>query len=242
MKRIIKLLPLLVIISLFFATSGFAKSENAQKSLVSLGDSIPFGYGLFKNTSAPSKEAFPYLMGEAADLRVRNLAVPGWKTSDLVNALKNDQKFRQAVNKADYITLNIGSNDLLKPLSDAMNSGVDLSDPQALMNLLGPSIKSLQNNIPIIIQEIYSLNPDVKVVVYNLYNPFPNLSAGTQLLQGIINPNLELLQLHFPNLVIAHAYVIGLDPVTNLIPGDVHPSITGQKLLAEIGLKSLGLN
>ncbi|WP_284036580.1 SGNH/GDSL hydrolase family protein [Neobacillus sp. 114] len=245
MKGILKLLPLLLVVSLFFTTSGFAKSENAKKSLVALGDSIPFGYGLTDSMDEPSRDAFPYLIGEAADLRVRNLAVPGWKTSDLLNALNHDQKFIQAVSKADYITLNIGSNDLLKPIKDAyVASGGNLDNEAIirLINSLGPSAQILQLNISLIVGKINALNPHAKIVLYNFYNPFlflgeshPINLLGNPLIQTI---NHALEGLNYPNLAIANAYVIGLSPFY-LLSGDIHPSLAGHELLANIGLNAL---
>ena len=251
MKRIVKLLSLLIVVSLFFSTLAFANSENAKKSLVSLGDSIPFGYGLTDSIDEPSRDAFPYLIGKAADLRVRDLAVPGWKTTDLLNALENDQKFIQAVKKADYITLNIGNNDLLKPIKDAYVASGGNLDEATIQNLIQnqilPSIPSIQQNITSIIGKIYVLNPKAKIVLYNFYNPFlalgsshPINTLGDPLIQ-YINQSFETLKDCFPGLVIANASVIGPDP-NNLIPGDIHPSLAGHKVLAEIGLDALELD
>ncbi|MFC4801251.1 SGNH/GDSL hydrolase family protein [Neobacillus sp. GCM10023253] len=246
MKRILKLLPLLLVVSLFFTTSGFAKSENAKKSLVALGDSIPFGFGLTDSIDEPSREAFPYLIGKAADLRVRNLAVPGWKTADLLNALNHDQKFIQAVSKADYITLNIGSNDLLKPIKDAFVASGGNLDNETIIRLINtqivPSIPILQQNIVSIVGKINALNPNAKIVLYNFYNPFlflgpshPINALGDPLIQ-FINQTLE--GLNSPRVVVANAYIIGLNPL-NLLPGDIHPSLAGHELLAIIGLNAL---
>lgn len=250
MKRIVKFLSLLIIVSLFFSTSAFAKSENAKESLVSLGDSIPFGYGLTDSMDEPSRDAFPYLIGKEADLRVRNLGVPGWKTTDLLNALENDQKFIQAVKKADYITLNIGSNDLLKPIKDAYVASGGNLDEETLKKLIEdqiqPSVSSIQQNIPSIIDKIDDLNPKAKIVLYNFYNPFLSLGShpinalGEPLIQSL-NQSFETLSTSFPGLVIADASEIGSNP-NNLIPGDIHPSLAGHKVLAENGLEALNLD
>lgn len=250
LKRILKLLPFLLIFSLFFSTSGLAKNENAKESLVALGDSIPFGFGLTDSIDEPSRDAFPYLIGKKADLRVRNLAFPGWKTTDLLNALEYDQKFIQAVSKADYLTVNIGSNDLLKPIKDAyVASGGNLDEATikyVIESQIAPNILSFQQNITSIIGKIRILNPNAKIVLYDFYNPFLALGSlhpinkyGDPLIQSI---NQSLKNLQTPQLVIADAYVIGLNPVNNLIPGDIHPSITGHELLADIGYSALGID
>src|ERR1700730_8454693 len=79
-----------------FATSAFAKENRAhhQRDLVGLGDSITFGYNLGANNNQPSQYAFPFLMGEDTHLHVRDLGIPGWTTSDLLNAIKHNEQFR----------------------------------------------------------------------------------------------------------------------------------------------------
>jgi hypothetical protein len=125
-------------------------------------------------------------------------------------------------------------------------------DPVTIVNLIKgqiePSIPILQQSIPVIIGKIYALNPNTKIVLYNFYNPFIGLGPlhpinmlGNPLIQSI-NLSLEKLKLGYPGLVIANAYVIGLDPSMNLILGDIHPSLAGHEQLAQLGLNALGLD
>ncbi|RNA69991.1 SGNH/GDSL hydrolase family protein [Alteribacter keqinensis] len=171
MKKFMKSLLLLMVFLLVFSTSAFAKSENAKPFLVALGDSIPYGYNLGQTNASPSQEAFPYLMGKEADLRVRNLGVPGATTEDLLDALKNDQKYRQAVRHSDYITLNIGNNDLLRALGRAAEESEN--DEKKFEYLLQKYINEsgVFTNLQQIIMEIERLT-DSPVIIYNIYNPF----------------------------------------------------------------------
>jgi lysophospholipase L1-like esterase len=110
-----------------FLPSVSAKSEPSKKSLVALGDSISFGYNL-GNNHHPSQAAFPFVMGKETKMRVRNLGVPGWGTDQLLTAIQQDEKVRQAVRHADVVTLEIGSTDFLQ----GMLAG--RGDPEILKN------------------------------------------------------------------------------------------------------------
>ncbi|WP_165347092.1 SGNH/GDSL hydrolase family protein [Gottfriedia acidiceleris] len=108
-----------------FSTTALAKDENVNPyekiDLVGLGDSITFGFNLGTTNNIPSNYAFPFLIGENANLVVRDLGVPGWTTDNLLQAIKYDTNFRQSVKHTDYITLDIGNNDLLHTLKTSNN-------------------------------------------------------------------------------------------------------------------------
>ncbi|MGO4889625.1 SGNH/GDSL hydrolase family protein [Anaerobacillus sp. MEB173] len=250
MKKTFKLVILLLIFSLLFSGGAFAQNDNAKKSLVALGDSIPYGLNLGVTNSTSSKLAFPSIIGEDANLRVRNLAVSGWKTEDMLNALKNDQKYRQAVGHADYITLNIGSNDLLEILQ---NAGAECGNApvfeQCLMVRIteGLTNSDLLDNLNEILAEIRSIS-EAPVVVYNIYNPFREgdktwghlNQLGHNILPGV--NGLIFLSAMNNNASIADAYTAfetGLD--NNVLENDIHPSVEGHVKLAEIGLAGFGL-
>jgi lysophospholipase L1-like esterase len=232
-KLLVALTAMLVAMSLF-ASVGMAKSENAKKSLVALGDSITTGYNLGVNNHHPSKDAFPSLIGEEADLRVRNLGVPGWTTVDLLNALKDD-KYRDAIRHADYITLDIGSNDLRVAYAEyetTKNMGV-------LQFKIGQTLERLQA----IIVEVRLLT-DAPIVLYNIYNPYP---AGTPIhiasdqLLTLINNSISFIAGVY-GLAYADAFeAYGDNQVEYVLPNDIHPTVAGQGALADIGLEALGL-
>ena len=103
----------------------------------------------------------------------------------------------------------------------------------------------LTNNLDQIIQEISTLT-DAPIVVYNIYNPFqlndPMHFLANQLLTNIVNPAIRLV-VSQNNAKLADAYTaFGEDQLTYVRQGDIHPTIAGQKVLAEIGEESLGLN
>ncbi|MFZ3580175.1 GDSL-type esterase/lipase family protein, partial [Virgibacillus sp. DJP39] len=170
-SKILKALAFVLILSVIFSSTSNAKSNNGKESLVALGDSIPFGYNLGQTNHNPAKVAYPYLIGDDGDLRVRNLGVPGWQTDQLLTALKTDQKYRQALKHADYVVLTIGNNDLLEILESAsLESG---QNPGLFQKLLQQKLLTSKVflNIGEIIAETRTLT-DAPIVMYNVYNPF----------------------------------------------------------------------
>ena len=244
MKSFIKVVVALVLVMSLFSPTAFAKSDQAKESLVALGDSIPFGYNLGKTNQNPAKTAYPFVIGDSADLRVRNLGVPGWQTSQLLDALQTDQKYRQAVKHSDYIVLTIGNNDLLAILRDAqIESG---GDPALFQQLLQSKLSNsnIFVNIGAIIQEIRSLT-DAQIVMYNVYNPFQlndplHFVAASILPQ--INFNFSAIAGVYPGIVVADAFsAFGNNQAQYVIVNDIHPTIDGQIVLAQLGLTALGL-
>ncbi len=180
-------------------------------------------------------------MGDAADLRVRNLAIPGWRTDHLLPTIQHDEKYRQAIRHADYITLNIGSNDLLQVLGAAQACGpfIGLCINEGLQNSL------MLSNLNSILVEIRSLT-DAPVVVYDVYNPFQDNAPLHALAVGIlplVNGGIYATAFQHENIKIAYANAAyGSNQAEFVRLNDIHPTIAGQQKLAEIGLQALGLS
>lgn len=244
MKKLIKTIVVVLLISLLASPSVFAKSDNAKESLVAVGDSIPFGLNLGQTNQNPAKASYPYLIGKLADLRVRNLGVSGWQSDQLLEALQTDQKYRQAISHSDYVALTIGSNDLIAILREA---AAESGGNQVLFQqLLGAKLNESDvfSNIQQIITEIRSLT-DSPIVLYNVYNPFQLTNPLHYVADSVlptINTAFTALALTNENVFLADAYTaFGNDQAAYVLPGDVHPTKAGQAKLAEIGLQSLGL-
>ncbi|MDP4163062.1 MAG: SGNH/GDSL hydrolase family protein [Bacillota bacterium] len=248
MKKLFKSFLFLLIVSLVFTTSAFAKSEHAKKSLVALGDSIPFGYNLEDENAHPSRDAFPFKIGDEADLRVRDLGIPGLKTDGLLTLLQHDQEFREAVRHADYITLNIGNNDLLAALKQAYVSSN--GNPQLLNYYLMQYIQSSNvfANLSQIVAEIRQLT-NAPVLLYNFYNPFQLTDPLHYLaknvlpeINGQLNGFVALANLQLQNIVLGDAYTaFGENQAKYVLANDIHPTLAGHTKLAEVGLLALGL-
>lgn len=175
------------------------KLENETK-YIALGDSIAFG--LSADSNKGYVELFKdYLIStkQYNELALNNLAVPGYKSSDLLDKLKNEDKIRKAVRQANIITISIGGNNLLSPIIKAIASkyqmdskepnfvtkltktlGADskweeklevLQNDPDLMKALNEGVKNFKVDWPETIKEINKLNPHSKIYVMTLYNP-----------------------------------------------------------------------
>lgn len=231
-KKLISSLSAVAMAGTLFSTSVFASENNGKGSLVALGDSIPFGYNLENNNEHTSRDAFPYVIGDEATLRVRDLAIPGLKTTDLLIALET-KKYQEAIQHADYVTLTIGNNDLLAAFKDK----------QVTPEEIGSLLTNIKNDI----LAIRNLT-NAPIAVYNIYNPYQvsdafNHAVGDALLP-IINQQIKFLvaSLGDSNIVVADAYAaFGQQQDLYVRVNDIHPTVLGQKVLAEAGLKALGL-
>lgn len=251
LKKLLSVMMVTILMMSMFATSALAKSDHARKSLVALGDSITYGYNLGKDNSEPSQNAFPFLMAQVAKLKVTNLAVPKLTSSQLLDLVKNDKGYRKDLKHADYVTLSIGNNDLLAAVSGAtVNGTLDVAQLQA--SLVTTVLPGILGNVKNTIAEIRSLT-DAPIVVYNIYNPYqvsnqPMHALTNQLLTQLVNNNLGILVQSLAaadkchTLELADAYTaFGENQLLYVRQNDIHPTIEGQQLLAEIGEAVLGL-
>lgn len=245
MNKLVKILAGALIALSLGSSSALADYDHRKESLVALEDSIPFGYNLGDRNDHPAKASFPYLIGDEADLRVRNLGVPGWQTHDLLAALDTNKKFRQAVRHADYVTLNIGNNDFLETLRTAnAESG---GDPELFQQLIRQKLASSDafDNLAAILQELRSLT-DSPIVLYTIYNPFQLTDQFHQLSDLYlpqINASFAEIADSFSDISLADAdQAFGDDQAEYVILQDIHPTVAGQSALAEIGLEALCLN
>lgn len=248
MRKWLKSILVVLTISLLFSTTSFAKSDHAKKSLVALGDSIPYGYNLGTTNDHPSRLAYPYIMGNKADLRVRDLAVPGWTTENLLNAVEFNQKYKQAIRHADYITISIGNNDLLQALQKSGGNSL------VLQTELAKTVPLLFANLQNTVYQIRSLT-DAPIVIYNIYNPFQSNDPLNGLASYLLNNpdprqmdindlysiNALVMNNTLGNVYLADAYTAFGNSGKYVRVGDIHPTAEGQVVLANIGLEALGL-
>lgn len=235
MKKLMLWLGVFMLVGSLFTSTTEAKSVNAKKSLVALGDSITYGYNL-GNNNHPSTLAYPSIIGQKTDMRVRNLGVPGMSSGQLLNALRTDNALRNAVKHADVVSLNIGTNDFLQGL--LAGNG----DPNVLKGYIDPMLQNLGD----IVKEIRSLT-DAKIIAYNIFNPFQLGDDGLHyyvdyLLSPINSSIRNVFSNSGDNVVFADAFdAFEEKQDIYILPEDNHPTPLGHEILAKIGLESLGL-
>jgi lysophospholipase L1-like esterase len=239
-SKTFSLLSTSVLVGAFLCSTAFANGQQkgGKESLVSLGDSITFGYNLGVNNKHPSALAFPSIIGKDEHLKTRNLGVSGWTTSDLLTSL-NDSKFIEAVRHADLITLDIGSNDLLNAASPILEKvktdptyHPTLADQQMMMS----AIHGIGQNLTAIITKIRE-QTSAPIVIYTLYNPFVKgtaLNSFGELFFPTTNQMIKGIAFQSNNLVAdAYSAFAGHElEYIRVLQQDIHPTAEGQKVLA----------
>ncbi|WP_316571283.1 SGNH/GDSL hydrolase family protein [Neobacillus sp. YIM B06451] len=238
---------MLVFILLFgtiFAPTVYAANVGGKKlKIVSLGDSITYGWNLDEDKSKPSEKAFPNLIGER-DHKVTNLSKPGMTSSQLLAAMELDTDYGDAIRKADIITLNIGSNDLLQTtgIMDMVNGKIPFDRNTVLANY-PLAVAQLKVNLNSIIENIRS-KTDAPIILYTLYNPFgfdPTnplavmlYGLGQQILPQV-NQFSIAPQAKAGSILIADAFsAYDGNQAAYILPNDIHPTVEGQVVLAKL--------
>lgn len=219
-----------------------AAAAMTSKHLVALGDSITFGFGLKganPATNTPSPDAYPYLVGKKEGWRVTDLGETGWTSQNLLDALKT-KKFQKALENANVVTIDIGSNDLL-------HAGYNFLSPNAKLpaaNAVGTdkqfaqALQNYANNLPTIIKDVQA-DTSAPIVLLNLYDPFPDGSSLHDVTEQIMSQANQVIwavaeENQIP-VVDVHSAFNHQQPVdVRLNSLDIHPTITGQKELAQL--------
>lgn len=177
-----------------------------------LGNSIAFGEGASFNVNDTEQHKYGYvyyfrdfLETIFSCVTLTNLAESGFTSSDLLDQLQTDNA-REAVEKADLITISIGGGDLL-----------DCIFPIPAPNLevcLQNTVVNFTQNWPLIMKEIRkSIRSHAEIFVMTVYNPFivgtPFFITAEPYIQGInavIKANRSTF--HY-NVVDVHADFLG---------------------------------
>lgn len=217
--------------------------------LVALGDSITYGYNLEEDNTSPSSSAFPNLICDGI-YDVINHGFPGWTSTDLLNALKENPEFDTALQSADVVTLNIGSNDLLRVLrppvtvtaAEFNNETENGNIPPELEEQMLRAVQQLTLNLQQIIEDIRE-QTSAPIILYTLYNPYGESEdpyeafmheLGEEVVNAVNEAVIVPIGTHYETLF-ADAYTAFDGKQAELIlPGDIHPNVEGQQVLADI--------
>ena len=174
---------------------GLLPAAGEQPVYVALGDSIADGYRLtgYSGPGSAPAESFPVLLAEDLEAQLMSLAVSGMDTDGLLRAL-DTWAYQAAVGKARYISLTIGSNDLLLPaiqqltalanaaaegdIRSLLNSLVSVGDAltnQEAQALYARRTAHFKENWEKIIARLRELNPTAVILVTDFYNPYSML-------------------------------------------------------------------
>lgn len=182
-------------------------------NLVTLGDSISWGYGL----DDPQTQRYSALLSsdlEQLDSRKwndYNYAVSGDDSSDLIQRLNDGKALR--LPSADTIIIEIGANNLLGVytsymlnLADEMDIDPDtvteddyaeiqekieaqMQDPETIMadlqTKIDESLSRLETDLETIYAWVRERNADADIYVLNIYNPYAGVSESELMPEGV---------------------------------------------------------
>ena len=242
-KTLAILLAVIMVLSL--AVTAFAQPPERpnvpgpKQSLVALGDSITAGYGLERNLNRVSRKAYPQLLGDEIGYRVTNLAVSGMTSCEVLEAVLYNNRYRNAIARADMIILNVGGADMLGFLAEFLNPYTPEPCPFDF-------ITGLSSNIMSILGQIEVLNPDVPILLFNIYEPYPlafileteDYDSLLPLLAGVNAAIAGIAETNNLYFVDAYGYFDAFHESKYVKAGllfvdEVHPSALGQVLLFE---------
>ena len=235
-----------------------------------LGDSIATGYGLSgyaAGDNASAAQSFGSLIAAQGGDYV-NLAVDGRTSEELLSSLSEDEA-ANAVKAAQSVVVSIGGNDFLRPmltaaqtalfsnseLLAALTSGtLDTSDPetaalleQAMQSILAAAAQvdaeSSADNLRAITAKIRELNPDCRLYLLTVYDPFEGavgidgLDAFITLAEeklGVINGAVKSIAENDPNTAAVDVYSAfkgHAAEYTNILFWDIHPNAAGHSVI-----------
>ena len=201
---------------------------------VSLGDSIAAGHTIDENWAINYGEGSQYgkngntstvivpncytdLIGQELkktygekNVSIKSFARSGDTVSDLIAKLSHDI-VRNAIAKANIVTICIGANDVLQPalshLEEYINTG-DMSSLEAIVeaNLATLNNDSASNSYMALFNKLATINPNAKYIFTAVYNPYKYLYLEDghygffqPLLQTI--PDMEILGFDIDSLI-----------------------------------------
>lgn len=258
---------ILICAAIFLAAVSGNGTEKKLGSVTVIGDSIASGYGLTEYVSGNNYSAidsFGNLLG-AESGHYENYAVDGRRSDELFSAISDENSpLTRSVSEADNVVISIGGNDFLKPMLDAIKTSA-LTDTDFFLSILEGDISAgriseysngiLQSaltaarnvdvegsvsNIRKITDKISALNPDAKIIVLTVYNPFAGnvlLTAASEAAEEKLSElNDGIKSLEGGNILVADIYEVfkGHESgYTNIGRLDIHPSSAGHYKIYE---------
>ncbi len=168
---------------LFFLLCFFIPTFVHAKTVVALGDSITTGYGVEERESYVSLFCSTLKNKTNEDVTCDNLAVNGLTSNGLIDVLQVEET-REKIRHSDYILLSIGGNDFLKELTSNLSTYLSLAESYPQVYVIG---NRLVNNLSTILDEIVVLNPQVKILIIPLYNPYHIVMKSNVVLSNHFN-------------------------------------------------------
>lgn len=254
-----------------FTVAAVVSAVSSFGNLAVIGDSIASGYGLPGYVSGDSYSAsnsFGSILSDEAE-DYANFAVDGRKSGELLAALAGGE-IADSVANADSVVVSIGGNDFLKPLFTAIKKEA-ITDTAIIQAILDGTFKAemiseytnrimnaalsagenvdtaaITDNIRQITERIHELNPEAKIVLLTVYNPFNGnvlLSAAGKVADeklAELNGGIKSLESDYVRIADIYAAFRGKEgQTTNINKLDIHPNSEGHIIIGREVKKAL---
>src|SRR5262245_40318575 len=146
-----------------------------QWKYTALGDSLATGYLATAGYAPRYQSDIQTDTGVSAVLY--NLGQNGWASGNLLNALRTNSIFQNAVTQSDVITWDIGLNDFKNARANYKNGGCGGSDGQ---NCLRSMVTTFKSNWDGIVQEILLRRSAFNTIIrtIDIYDPWVNVDKS----------------------------------------------------------------
>lgn len=240
MKRRYKLLIGFIITAIFLLVIFFI-TKDKKVYYLSLGDSLAAGQTP-NNTIEESYGDYiaSYLKDkETLEFYTKDFAKSGYRSIDLLNDLNNNKEtevdgkkitIKNALIKADLVTVSIGANDLFYKLN--IGNKFDMNEFDDIYTYVDETISDVD-------KLLYELRKSCKeqIMVFGFYNPFTNFSSS---LANTVEPVILYANTKMENIVRKYdmTYVNIHDTFLkndNYLPSilEIHPTKDGYKAMAK---------
>ena len=235
MKKIIALL-LSLTLAAGCCLPVFAAGEPAERlSYLLLGDSIAEGYGI----ENPYDACYGKIVADTNGYDYANYARVAMDSGELLERITDYYYYRDEIERADIISLSIGSNDYFD------NPDVYRLAVGAFFMVNGKELDAIAENfyanLCAIIDEIKGLNPDVTILLQNVYCVWYGVAAHIyKACSNRVNAMIEKYDKEHPGAVALCDISPAMDGHPERLADDcVHPNAAGNVAIAEVVLRQL---
>jgi len=226
-----KLLSIFLVLALVCAlTATTTQAYGAGTKFVVLGDSISAGEG-----ASEKAKSYAELIKSAKGFDLKNFAVGGHDSDDLLKILAENEDAVQAIKNAEIINLSIGGNDLLHAnVITLVLRLLFLKDEGAADEY----IESFAVNFAVIIEKIRALNPDALFIVQTLYNSMEGIPlVGDAYETAIVKLNKvyrDYLAANPEAYELADVYAAFKNREGLVFRDKIHPSDAGHEMIVKV--------
>jgi lysophospholipase L1-like esterase len=142
-----------------------------------LGDSLAFGAFASIGNAYPNEYERQIEAATGVNAKLTNLGIPGWKSGDLLGALRGNLIFRYHVFRSQVVAFNIGGNDLMSARNTYKDRICGGDDNQACLRAAVATFKANWNGI---LGELLALRRTSNTIIrtMDVYNPFVNVDKA----------------------------------------------------------------